>query len=68
MQGLKRPAPVRYLAPDMAIEVSVKDEHEAKAVKDFAMANGFEVPAPPEARPVYHCTARTHANAEVLWA
>lgn len=63
-----KPAPVRYLATDMAIEVAVSTAHEAQAIERFAKANGFACPAPQDARPVYHCIARTHPNGEVLWA
>lgn len=61
------PASVRYLLPNMAVDVAVSDAVQAQAVEAFALENGFEVPAPAEARPVYHCIARTHENGDVLW-
>lgn len=58
---------VSYLSPGMAVRVTVHSREEAAAVKLFANASSYECPAPADARPVYHCSARTHANGEVLW-
>lgn len=62
------PADVSYQASDCAVKVRVTDLHQAQAIQAFAAANGFAFPAPPNARPVYFCSAKTHTNGEVLWA
>lgn len=61
------PDHVRYLSPGMVVHVTVHSREEVAAVEQFAKASDFECPAPADARPVYHCSARTHANGEVLW-
>lgn len=62
------PADVTYRASDCAVAVRVTDLHQAKAVQSFAQQNNFACPAPSDVRPVYHCSAKTHPNSEVLWA
>ena len=64
----KFPADVTYKASDCAVAVRVTDMHQAEAVETFARQNQFACPAPSDARPVYHCAAKTHPNREVLWA
>jgi hypothetical protein len=61
------PQSVRYQASDCVVEVTCKTAYEADAVRQFASQSGFSCPAPAEARPVYHCRAKTHDNGEVLW-
>jgi hypothetical protein len=62
------PADVTYCASDGAIAVRVNDMHQAMAVQAFAQKHNFAFPAPSDARPVFHCSAKTHPNSEVLWA
>lgn len=66
-QSQATPQSVRYHASDCAVEVACATSAEADAVRAFAAASKFACPAPAEARPVYHCRAKTHANGEVLW-
>ncbi len=58
---------VTYQLSNMAVSVQCHSENEQDAVKGFAEKGGFACPAPSEARPVYHCTAKTHPSGEVLW-
>lgn len=58
---------VTYMLSNMAVSVQCHSIDEQDAVKSFAEKGGFACPAPTEARPVYHCTAKTHPGGEVLW-
>lgn len=62
------PASITYRATDCVVAVRVLDQVQAAAVESFARANNFACPASPHDRPVYHCSAKTHPNDEVLWA
>jgi len=58
---------VSYQLASMVVQVKVHSCEEVAAVEAFAHQGGFACPAPSAARPVYHCTAKTHPNGEVLW-
>jgi hypothetical protein len=62
------PTDITYQATDCVVAVRVIDHVQAAAVESFAKANDFACPASPHVRPVYHCSAKTHPNDEVLWA
>ncbi|MDO8277290.1 MAG: hypothetical protein Q7T63_04085 [Burkholderiaceae bacterium] len=65
-QPTKEPV-VTYVVSQCVIAVHCATKAEADAVTAFATAGSFTTPAPANARPVYHCHAKTHPNGEVLW-
>lgn len=67
MNTAKQLRDVSYHSTTMVVQVKVHSNKESEAVKAFALQGGFACPAPAAARPVYHCTAKTHPNGEVLW-
>lgn len=58
---------VTYVVSQSVVAVHCATKSEADAVTAFATASAFTTPAPANARPVYHCHAKTHPNGEVLW-